>query len=179
VNLVYLVGLPGVGKTTVMGELLERLCVARRQLTLPVAHEVLLDEPGRIVGAHLGIPRGAYGGTDALGENVLPEAAAWLATRPYPLVLGEGERLASGAFFAALAAAGIDPQVVELVCDAATLQRRIGGGASPARLAGPAGKLRALAGWVRWRVDATGPPGAVADELITHLELPAPATAPP
>lgn len=181
-KLVYLVGMPGVGKTTVMAELLPRLSSTRRQLTTPIAHEVLLAEPETVVGAHLGIPRASFGGTDALAMNIQPRAAAWLVTHPYPLVLGEGDRLGNGSFFAVMAAADVDLQVVELVCDPAALEARRSGRGShqdPTWLRGRATKLANLAGWVRWRVDATGPPAGTALELIEHLELPELEVTPP
>ncbi|MEW9530676.1 P-loop-containing protein [Microbispora sp. NPDC049125] len=95
-NLVYLVGPPGVGKTTLMAAL-TRGCDRTFQTT-PVPHEQL-RRGGEPVGLEVGRRRpGGFSGTDALAMNIQPAAVTWIATKPAPLVLGEGARLATTGF---------------------------------------------------------------------------------
>lgn len=108
-TLLYLVGEPGAGKTTVMTALTagcERVPRSR-----PFGHELLVRgrEP---VGIELGRTRRDFSGTDALSMRVAPLAQAWIKRAPYPLVLGEGDRLASLRFFLAARDAGMEPAVI-------------------------------------------------------------------
>lgn len=91
-RVVYLIGEPGIGKTTLMREYTNRLGPAV-EMTKPLAHRI---------GAgwlELGERRGTFSGTDALSMSVQPLAVGWLRTEPAPLVLGEGDRLGNGSFF--------------------------------------------------------------------------------
>lgn len=104
---VYLIGGPGVGKSTVMQSLLEgwtpgdytRFTV-REMFGHWLEHEVLG------VAAYLGKLRPEYPGTDALSRSVQPHAVSWVATLPMlglSWVFGEGERLGNAGFLTALA----------------------------------------------------------------------------
>jgi dephospho-CoA kinase len=90
-RMVYLIGEPGIGKTTLMRELTGRLGPAV-EMTKPLAHRL---------GAgwlELGRQRGTFSGTDGLSMSVQPLAVAWLRTLPSRLVLGEGDRLGNASF---------------------------------------------------------------------------------
>jgi hypothetical protein len=93
-RLIYLIGPPGVGKTSTVRAALGD---PDRVFTDPFAHcyhyESSIFE--------LGYPRSWYGGTDALPMNVMPRVTRWfdaLSDSPY-LTVGEGDRLASRLFF--------------------------------------------------------------------------------
>lgn len=92
-RLLYLIGEPGVGKSTVMKEALpEPLGVAPS----PVWHTVY---PG---GIQLGRPREQFGGTDALAFNAKPIVLEWLRHWSGGGVVAEGDRLGNRKFFTAL-----------------------------------------------------------------------------
>lgn len=105
---VYLVGAPGVGKTTLMREL-------QRTWLRGDAHRVrtgsqlwvtpLFAPPLQYIGVELGRTRATFGGTDALGMAVMPHAVEWVQQAPLPpLILGEGARLGTARFLTELAA---------------------------------------------------------------------------
>jgi hypothetical protein len=100
---VYLIGVPGAGKTTLMRAL--TVHCARQHHDTPVHRDVLL-RGGLRVGTELGRHRRGHAGTDALSYNAAPYAAQWLTTEAHGLVLGEGDRLACATFLDAARAAG-------------------------------------------------------------------------
>jgi predicted nucleotide kinase in modified base biosynthesis len=107
VNTVYLIGPPGVGKSSVMDKLtVDGLAVQRRS---PVPH--IVYEGGllwaRMQGvAQVGRMRGSFYGTDALSMAIQPKAVEWVTTAPFEWLLGEGDRLATEGFFEACTKAG-------------------------------------------------------------------------
>lgn len=98
----YLIGLPGAGKSTLMRLLTDGLDVAWERR--PFAHARYYDDD-RLIGAQIGGHHPEFPGTDRLSMAVQPKAIAWVAGRPAPVVLGEGDRLATAGFLDALAAA--------------------------------------------------------------------------
>lgn len=107
-TLVYLVGPPGVGKSTLMAALTAKC--DRAESAAKVPHDILLMD-GKIRGVELGRRRSAFSGTDALSMSIQPEAISWLRTTPYRLILGEGARLATRGFLEAATAAGYRTEV--------------------------------------------------------------------
>lgn len=97
---VYVFGPPGVGKSTFTRRFLEARGAVRR-------HGVAEPVPHVTAGAwvELGKDRHPFGGTDALSYAIAPAARAWIESeaRP-PLLIAEGDRLASEPFFDALIA---------------------------------------------------------------------------
>lgn len=100
--LVYLIGVPGSGKTTITREALR---LTKRPPVIPTDFTVPHERFGDIW--HLGQRRAPFGGTDALSMSIQPKAVAWIhhlaalpddGRRPRVL-LAEGDRLANLKFF--------------------------------------------------------------------------------
>jgi ribose 1,5-bisphosphokinase PhnN len=131
-NLLYIVGPPGVGKSTLMATLTGGLHRVPR--SGPVPHDTLHrrmtpPESARLVGAELGRHRDSFSGTDAMSMSIQPKAIEWIASKPYPLILGEGARLGTVGFLMAARSAGYAVDLVYLDAGEATLaQRRLGRG---------------------------------------------------
>lgn len=130
---VYLIGPPGVGKSTLMERLLsgyERLHPMKHvgpPRTTALVYEPLIG-PGdqEPTGVSLGYRRQSFSGTDALGMSVNPQAIAWVesgAARAWAEVWGEGARLANKAFLRALDR-HTELTVIELVAPWAELTAR-------------------------------------------------------
>jgi hypothetical protein len=113
--LIYVVGAPGSGKSTLMAALTAGC--TRHPVDQPVPHDVLTAGDRQPLGAELGRRRTTFSGTDALAMSVSPAAKAWVATHPYGLVLAEGDRLAHMGFLTAAADAGYRVTLVYLQAD--------------------------------------------------------------
>ena len=107
-RMIYLVGQPGSGKSTLMAALTKGL--VRSPMDDPgtlVPHDVLVDRvTSSVVGAEIGKQRGAFSGTDALASSIIDKAVPWVQSQPYDLLLAEGARLANKRFIQASADAG-------------------------------------------------------------------------
>ena len=100
---IYLIGEPGVGKTTISLEL-----AAKYQTQPPTRlHKQLWGQEltkGHITkGVLLGKPKPPFSGTDTLGMSVTPDATEWAKNPPYRLIIAEGARLANERFLTQLA----------------------------------------------------------------------------
>lgn len=93
-RMLYIVGIPGSGKSALMAELVKGR--RRRVHANPFVHTVY--EGGLV---QLGRERLGHSGTDALSMSVQPQVLAALETGVWPAVLAEGDRLANRAFFGA------------------------------------------------------------------------------
>lgn len=170
-NLVYLIGPPAVGKSSLMRALTAGCWRSSR--AKPIAHDRLIAPySGECVGIELGRARNAYPGTDALPLNVSPAAKAFLASRPAGLVLGEGDRLAHNGFLEAASEAGYQVTVVYLTADQEELDRRCaerGSRQSVGWRTGRATKAARLArswpGHALVVMDSAAPPASLAGEL--------------
>lgn len=185
-ELVYLIGPPAAGKSTLMAALTQGC--ARRHVPHPIGHDELLDgATGARLAVELGRRRPSHPGTDALPMNVAPAARSYLAGRPAALVLAEGDRLAHLGFLDAASRAGyrvtaVYLEVPERVLDARCVARgttqngpwRTGRATKARNLAAAVG----AAGWPVVTLDATRPPEALARQLREAVpalrELPAP-----
>jgi GTPase SAR1 family protein len=118
VDLLYIFGDPGIGKSSLMAALVGgQVYESRHQ---PFAHMVF----GNGV-VQLGSDRTPYGGTDALALDVQPKVTAWLQQERPDMVLAEGDRLANSRFFAAVVGMGYHLWPVYLTGkDMAAVRRR-------------------------------------------------------
>lgn len=147
--LVYVIGAPGVGKSTVVRA---ALGPAERTVLKPVAHQF---HQGGVV--QLGREREAFSGTDALAMNAGPRVIDWLTGPDAPaVVLGEGDRLAYDGFFQAMLDSGRELHVVHLVAPRRVLEARreeralrTGSAQNPRWVRGRETRVRNLA--QRWR----------------------------
>lgn len=116
-NLLYLVGPPGVGKSSAMAALTAQC--KRVPRTGPVAYDTLYreyppPEASRELAVEIGRRRETYSGTDALGMAVNPAAVEWIYSSPHGLVLAEGARLANMRFFSAAMHAAYNVHLIHL-----------------------------------------------------------------
>lgn len=91
-DLTYVIGEPGVGKSTLVQAALEGLWWHR--VDKPFAHMIYKEKV-----VQLGRNKNGFNGTDALSMSVQPKVLDWLKLEPYDLVIAEGDRLATGSFF--------------------------------------------------------------------------------
>jgi hypothetical protein len=104
-RLIYLIGAPGSGKSTLMRRLTQDF--DRLPIDNPVPHDQLLTSAlGAATHAEIGRQRGDFSGTDALASSIITRAMPWIATRPYPILLAEGARLGNTRFLTAAVQAG-------------------------------------------------------------------------
>lgn len=134
-KLYYLIGEPGVGKTTMMAALTEHL-EARvgeaKQKWNKQNHKVPyigLWKPGRQErfgpnAVEIGVRREKFGGTDALGMHMSPVIALWLARFTEGNFLGEGDRLGNRTFFKRILDAGIELSIIHLYAGGRVLYDR-------------------------------------------------------
>jgi len=155
-RLIYLVGPPGAGKSTLMARLTEpfsRIPIAPPETS--VAHDQLVRELSpdegaggtiQIVGAEIGIRREKFSGTDALPSSIIDKAVPWLYAKTYPLLLAEGARLANRRFLEAAVDAGYQVIVALLDHDETEAWRR--------KRSKEIGRIQ-NASWVQGRVTAS------------------------
>lgn len=106
-RMVYLVGAPGSGKSTLMRRLTAGF--DRIPVDQPVPHDQLVESvTGAVTHAEIGRQRGDFSGTDALASSIITRAEPWIMSKPYPVVLGEGARLGNARFLAAAVVGGYD-----------------------------------------------------------------------
>jgi len=181
-RLLYLIGEPGIGKTTAMGA-----------LTAPLVNLGLLDRPppvrtvygnraGEVVAVELGRRRrNGFGGTDALAMNIIDVAERYLtsgrAAAETPLLLAEGARLANRRFLSTAMAAGWEVHLA-LMADTQLAARRRSARRSTQNEAWVRGRATAAAGLfadpppgvLTHYVDVSGTPDDVAGRLARLVQ---------
>jgi energy-coupling factor transporter ATP-binding protein EcfA2 len=123
-QLLYITGIPGSGKTTLM-----------QALTADAAKHVQYMKPFGLINHEwpngtviweIGATRaGGFGGTDALGMSVQPKVVDWLGWQRPERVIAEGDRLGNTKFFNAVVGLGYYLRIVVLeIPEDVALRRR-------------------------------------------------------
>lgn len=104
-RLTYLIGEPGVGKTTLLSAVTDGL----RGMAVRRPFARTLYDCGVV---ELGEARAVFGGTDTLSMSVQPKVLEWAEMPDYPDIVGEGDRLANAKFFQGMKDLGYDLCIV-------------------------------------------------------------------
>ena len=105
-KMVYMIGMPGTGKSTIMKEFMRQF----QELTLSTGSQWERERPADLLDTHkmgdvrvLGIYEDGevFCGTDKLSMAVPPHAVEWAKSNPNETVFGEGDRLTNRKFFEA------------------------------------------------------------------------------
>lgn len=178
-HLIYVIGIPGAGKTSAVNAAVDRLNIAPDVRTVPIPHVRYGDV------WYLGKRREPMGGTDALSMSIQPQVVTWLsdmtqahAERPRVLI-GEGDRLANAKFFDAARACGHRVTIVNLDCPPPVARQRAAARGSDQNVAWWNGRVTKVANLVNSRrtldLDATDPPELIAAHLHQLLTVATPA----
>lgn len=167
-----MIGLPGCGKTTMTDGAVDSLLLSGVERDKPFAH----TDYGWLVA--LGRRRDGFGGTDALSMSIQPTVIEWIWRTRYTTqvdeVLGEGDRLANGKFFAAV------PELTVIYLDTPVEVARQRMAERADRLGKPLqnepwwkGRMtkvdNLIARWPHVRYDGTLPAAELAGMLASHL----------
>jgi predicted kinase len=150
-DFVYLVGPPGVGKSTAMAELtrnLHRVPFRAGQMKYDGLYRTHTPpQTAEPVAVELGTRRESFSGTDALGMAVNQHAINWIGDCTEKLVLAEGARLANARFLNQAVASNYTLHLVHLDAGPSFLADRRaarGSNQNPAWLKGAATKARRI-----------------------------------
>lgn len=161
--MVYLIGVPGAGKTTLAANLLD----PRDDVHWHVENETPFRYtvhgwnrmPRNLQIYELGAKRNGFGGTDALGMSVQPKVIQFLSEARPERVFAEGDRLGNGKFFNAVTDLGYDLQIVllEISEEEAARRRAVRAKALDTKLQNPnwlKGRTTKVLGlaeqWLKW-----------------------------
>lgn len=168
--LIYIVGPPAAGKTTLMGELTKGLGGFNTKLgSMPV----FLMDAGRV--AELGQRRpGGFSGTDALSMSIQKTAIEFVTDPEFynVLLLGEGDRLANVSFFQAVEDSDRPLVIVSLRVDETERVRRAtqrGSNQNPTWVKGRVSKALKLGWWADVTLDARDDPHELVVELANAI----------
>lgn len=122
--LVYLAGPPAAGKSTLVAALTKGLRREACESYRLVPYEKLYRDDGELAGAEIGRRRDGFPGTDTLNMSVMPDARKWIQSVSYPVVIAEGDRLASMRFLDSAAEAGYEVNLVVMSARMSVLDAR-------------------------------------------------------
>jgi broad-specificity NMP kinase len=95
-KLIYIIGVPGVGKTTLMKEIMNRYEGWKEERVTDLLDSHVAGNV-RVLGKY---EEGeVFAGTDKLSMAVAPKAIDWVRTKPNEKIIAEGDRLNSKTFF--------------------------------------------------------------------------------
>lgn len=119
-KVIYLIGMPGTGKSTIMQEFMKGIWWQDdRPIDLLDTH-INEEKNVRVLGKYFEEGQ-TFGGTDRLSMAVAPKAIEWISTKPDELIVGEGDRLNNSGFFEAC---GDDLTIIHLTVSDAERERR-------------------------------------------------------
>ena len=95
-RVVYLIGLPGCGKSTVMKSFMENFDGWKQDRPIDLLDSHIIGNV-RVLGKYE--TGETFSGTDRLSMAVSPKAVEFVHARPYEYIFGEGDRLNNKAFF--------------------------------------------------------------------------------
>lgn len=146
-QLVYLIGKPGAGKTTLMNAVFSK--VGWIQNRLPVAHVVY---PG---GIEIGVRRKLFAGTDGLSMNIQEHALRFIRDCQYDAIVAEGDRLGNARFFNAVRQwVDLTVYLLDTPDEVAAERRRArGSNQSESWVKGRVTKVNGLSGYVTYRLN--------------------------
>jgi len=116
-KVIYIIGLPGTGKTTLMKRFMKQYdWTPHRPIDLLDSH---ISGNIRVLGKY---EEGeTFSGTDRLSMAVSPRAVEFIQSKPDEVIIGEGDRLNNKTF---LSACGEDLTIIHLEVDDETRERR-------------------------------------------------------
>lgn len=118
-KVIYLIGIPGTGKSTIMKEFMKTQCGKWKQDRPIDLLDTHVNGTVRILGKY---EEGeTFSGTDRLSMAVAPKAIEWISTQPDELIVGEGDRLNNAGFFEAC---GDNLTIIHLTVSDAERERR-------------------------------------------------------
>jgi hypothetical protein len=117
-KLIYLIGVPGTGKSTIMKQFMETQNSWKQERVTDLL-DTHVSGQVRVLGKY---EEGeTFSGTDRLSMAVAPKAVEWISTKPDEVIFGEGDRLNNAGFFTA---AGDDLTIIHLTVSDAERERR-------------------------------------------------------
>lgn len=165
----YLLGEPGVGKSTALAHIIAKLLPEGHDRTAPFAHTLYnLGDAG--FACYLGKHDGIFPGTDRLSMSVIAPLEPWLKHLTPAFVLAEGDRLANDRYFKHLRAIGYTLSIAHLRAEEAPARRlqRSSKAQNPVWVAGRKSKhLKLAERWDALEVNASGP----VETILWQMEL--------
>ena len=122
-KLIYLIGMPGTGKSTIMKQFMQEVSSnwysSWKQERVTDLLDTHVSGNVRVLGKY---EEGeTFSGTARLSMAVAPKAVEWISNKPDEVIFGEGYRLNNAGFFTA---AGDDLTIIHLTVSDAERERR-------------------------------------------------------
>lgn len=191
-HLLYLIGIPGSGKSSIMRALLSQGHYTRWQQASEPCPHIIHQHPAEGLGSEtgggwphilveLGVQRSSFPGTDGLRMDIMPEALKFLEVNPHPVVVAEGDRLSSVKFFKAARDNGYEVHIIwiDMPEEIAAARRELRGSHQhPSWVKGRVTKVHRLGQEAQLtlvpteRTSAEGLASLVGEYLLSHLKAP-------